>query len=190
MRSCAQDYLIIIILTLYVYASFKRFVMMFRFPIPLFSCLTSSSFAFCCGPGPHGARNRDPPAIRRQATAAYRDGRRLQPLSLGLARLQTGERRGGSCLVVEGGTPHFWTERLFDYGRWFCRFMTNGVWSINKGKRTTLLRTLNSFFSHSLCCGCDWFIQTNETCFPVLCSLCDLSHGLSWVGKTKRAFIK
>lgn len=42
--------------------------------------------------GPHGSRDRGPSAVRRQTTAAQRDGRRLLPLPLGLARLPAGER--------------------------------------------------------------------------------------------------
>ncbi len=40
---------------------------------------------------PHRARNVGPSAIRRQATAAQRDGWRLHALSLRLADLQTSE---------------------------------------------------------------------------------------------------
>lgn len=44
-------------------------------------------------PDPHGARDRRPSAVRGQATAARRDGRRLHPLSLRLAGVQTGENQ-------------------------------------------------------------------------------------------------
>lgn len=48
-------------------------------------------YALLIRPDPHCARNRGSSAIHRQTTAAQRDGRRLQPLSLRLAGLQTGE---------------------------------------------------------------------------------------------------
>lgn len=69
------------------------------FPVFLFNPLLSHFFIskpyfFYCPlirPDPHCARNGGPSAIHRQTTAAQRDGRRFQPLSLRLAGLQTGE---------------------------------------------------------------------------------------------------
>lgn len=86
-------------------------------------------FPFC--PDPRGARNGSPSAICRQATAARGDGRRLHPLSLRLAGLQTGESviswvywpgNWAVCVCVSGGggLSRKWSLEAFKIDWYLC----------------------------------------------------------------------